>query len=379
MQRRRATFVSSVWLASIAASACFPEDSEMEPPLTARAEGPLVPVAAGAPVAPAQQALVRPADADAIRVTVTHGGAVPLAGYVVPISLDTRALVAARRVKSDCSDLSAYDADLSTPLPYWVSVRECNGPTTLVFTKVNAIPAGGEAHFYLVFGGGRPRVPPDPARVFAFFDDFDGTSLDEAKWTHFGNGTYEVANGLLTTQHANLLSAKQSAVIAGRRAIGIRTDAASGLHDDFELGVGTVTSVPRPSWLWVRERTGQFTSFISWEGTGMAVAGGARYCAGKTASPMPVFDGEWRDVEFRYDVHDGYVTHTVERLDGFTFTERLATSAACMPPESGPVLLGLDHATGMGLDPIAHVDWVYVRDAVDPEPEVAIELVAWAR
>jgi hypothetical protein len=204
---------------------------------------------------------------------VTNGGAVPLAGYVVPISLDTRALVAARKVRSDCADLSAYDTDLSTPLPYWVSVGECNGPTTLVFTKVSAIPAGGETHFYLVFGNGRPHVPPDPVRVFAFFDDFDGTSLDETKWTHFGDGTYEVANGLLTTQHT--------------------------------------------------------------KGTGMAVAGGARYCAGKAASPMPVFDGEWRDVEFRYDIHDGYVTHTVERLDGFTSTQRLATSPTCMPPERG--------------------------------------------
>ncbi len=182
-------------LAALVTFGCLPEEEGAE-----------------APIEPSAQ--VASATADAVRITATNEGPESLHNYTVPIAFDTRRLVVERRLRADCADLSAYDADRRTPLPYWVSVRECNGPTTRVFVKVPAIAAGGTAQFYLVYG----------------------TSVDEAKWTHFGDGVYRVANGLLMTQQANLFVAKENTVMPGRRAVGLRTNAASGLHDDFELG-----------------------------------------------------------------------------------------------------------------------------------------------
>ncbi|HEY2517376.1 MAG TPA: DUF2341 domain-containing protein [Polyangiaceae bacterium] len=315
-------------------------------------------------------------DCNTIVVDVANAGSRDLTGYTVPIALDTRPYVAASALKSDCSDLSAYDADHTTPLPYWVSTNECNAALTKVFVKVPSIPAGGAARIYLRFGA-PPALTPDPDSLFPFFDGFDGTQIDTTKWTHYGDGTATVASGLLTTQHANLLNGTSNVVLSKTRTIGLRINAQSAFGDDYEIGAGTVTGVSSPSWLWVQARTGQWVSFVSYSAANMLISSGSTFCSNDNVLTTQLFDGTWRDVEFNYDLESTTVSVNYQDLAGKSATHSDGTDAGCVPAASEPVILGLDHGTGSGNDPVAQVDWVYVRDVASPEPTVVVTPPAW--
>ena len=316
-------------------------------------------------------------DCNTIVVDVSNAGSADLTGYTVPIALDTRPYVAASALKSDCSDLSAYGADHTTPLPYWTSTNECNAALTKVFVKVPLIPAGSAARIYLRFGA-TPALAPDPNSLFPFYDGFDGTQIDTTKWTHFGDGTATVASGLLTTQHANLLNGTSNVVLSKTRTIGLRINAQSANGDDYEIGAGTITAVSSPSWLWVQSRTGQWVSFVSYTAANELISAGSTFCSNDNVLSTQLFDGTWRDVEFRYDLETTTVSVNYQDLAGKSATHSDGTDAGCVPAASEPIILGLDHGTGTGADPVAQVDWVYVRDVASPEPTVVVTPPSWA-
>jgi hypothetical protein len=313
-------------------------------------------------------------DCDVITVTVANPGAA-LTAYTVPIVLDTRPYVSAGKMKADCSDLAAYGPDQATPLPYWISTAECNGPTTRLFVQV-PIPAAGSTTVYLTYGK-TPPLAQNGASLFLFFDDFTGSALDTSKWIHQGDGTYTEASGLLTTQHANLLQSVPSVVAAGTTALGVRENANSALGDDFEVGAGTITAVTSQSWLWVNSRTGTWASFVSYSSTNMTVSAGSTVCANVGPIGAVTFDGNWHDTEWRYDLSGGATNASSTREDGLALSHSVDADGGCVTASAEPVLLGLDHGTGTGSDPVTNVDWVYVRTVASPEPAVTVVPPSW--
>jgi hypothetical protein len=314
---------------------------------------------------------------DEILVDVTNGGSSAVTSYTVQFVVDTRPFVSAGKVQSDFSDFAPYGADHQTLLPFWVASGECNAAATRIFVQIASLAAGATTRVYLTYGAS-PKVAQSPTTLFSFFDDFAGTTLDTAKWIHYGDGTYTVANGLLTTQHANLLQSASNVVSSGTTAIGVREDGNSALGDDFEIGAGTIATVSSPSWLWVQARTGHWASLVSYSALNMLVSGGSTFCTNDNVGPTALFDGKTNDVEMSYDLGTGVVSARWTTSEtGAVGTHSSFSDAGCLPASNGGILLGLDHGTGTGSDPITHVDWVYTRNVVSPEPTLKVTTPAW--
>jgi hypothetical protein len=169
-------------------------------------------------------------------------------------------------------------------------------------------------------------------------------------------------------------------------ACGALNDAPPDAGDD-EIAAGTVTSVSSSDpqdWLWIHERTGQFASLVSWSALDALISGGATFCVDDPVSTLPLFDGVWHDLELTYGLPSQGVTFTWTR--DLEPTQSFIAPAACPPAAKLPVILGLDHASeptrgsAGGVDPIAHVDWVYVRALASPGPDPAVTVTPpiWA-
>ena len=81
---------------------------------------------------------------------------------------------------------------VSAEYPYWI--EDIGDGQYNIWTKIN-ISAGESKTIYVQKQDG---YSPDGNTVFEFFDDFEGTSLDNSKWT-IGSGTWSVVNGNLKT------------------------------------------------------------------------------------------------------------------------------------------------------------------------------------
>ena len=99
-----------------------------------------------------------------IPVTITSGA--PYANQQVKILLDTRSLISAGKMRSDCGDIRVIDSDDATPLPYWVEPGTCNMPPyTIIWVKVPSIPAGSKT-IYIYYGNPSATSQSDVNSVF---------------------------------------------------------------------------------------------------------------------------------------------------------------------------------------------------------------------
>ena len=86
------------------------------------------------------------------RITVTITSGATYTNQQVKILLDTRSLISAGKMRSDCGDIRVIDSDDATQLPYWVEPNTCNTPPyTIIWVKVPSIPAGSKT-IYIYYG-----------------------------------------------------------------------------------------------------------------------------------------------------------------------------------------------------------------------------------
>jgi len=114
-------------------------------------------------------------------VTITNNVAQNLTDYQINFTLDTVALIAQGKMRSDCSDLRVTLDDGQTLLPYWIETA-CNTNDTRIWTKVPAIPARGSVIIYVWYGNLSATDQSSRDSVFILWDDFEAGSINNTKW-----------------------------------------------------------------------------------------------------------------------------------------------------------------------------------------------------
>ncbi len=116
-------------------------------------------------------------------------------------------------MNNDFSDLRFTDEDKITELPYWIE-EKTDGDKATVWIKVPNIAANSTKTIYMYYANEAAASAGDGSKVFDFFDDFSGASLNTGKWNqHNGNAT-SISGGLLTTSANNLDPGKLTAISA---------------------------------------------------------------------------------------------------------------------------------------------------------------------
>ncbi|MFA6049363.1 MAG: DUF2341 domain-containing protein [Candidatus Micrarchaeia archaeon] len=127
------------------------------------------------------------------------------AGYSVPITFDHAALAGGAPSKSladgaDVRVVREYPPGNFVELDR-VNENAFNTPSTEIWLKLRAAisPAASDANYWLYYGNPTAANPPqNGSNVYAFYDNFSGSSLDP-KWTIYpGSAAMSVAGGLLS-------------------------------------------------------------------------------------------------------------------------------------------------------------------------------------
>lgn len=109
-----------------------------------------------------------PADAITDNVTGTWKVKVPVnvaeqnnvsgTNFQIPVIFDSQSLIAAGKMKSNCSDLRFGNCDLSTRYNYWIE-SGINTATTKVWVMIPSLPALGTAAFFMHYDNDAGTVP----------------------------------------------------------------------------------------------------------------------------------------------------------------------------------------------------------------------------
>jgi lysophospholipase L1-like esterase len=149
------------------------------------------------------------------------------------------------KAKSDGSDLNIFDQS-GNDLKHWVESWDNKGKKAEVWVKVPEIPANGEVHLMMLSGNPGAPAENNGSNIFAFFDDFNGSSIDLNKWTAFteGNASIIQDSGMLRI-HADSRSTS-SADLISKEAFGsnvtlrFKANVSSGQNNDQKfLGLGS--------------------------------------------------------------------------------------------------------------------------------------------
>jgi hypothetical protein len=127
-----------------------------------------------------------------------------LTNFQVAVTLNTSALVSAGKMRSDGNDIRFTDGSC-TLLSYWIE-SGMNTATTKIWVKVPSIGANSTAAIKLFYGNVNATSASDGNATFELFDDFDGSSVDAAKWSQLGDGTTSVSGGAISLSSAGATS-----------------------------------------------------------------------------------------------------------------------------------------------------------------------------
>lgn len=112
---------------------------------------------------------------------ITLNALTPMANYQVKIELNSTNFDYTH-LNSNGSDIRFYDQS-HNPLNYWVETWNYGGDS-LIWVK---IPSMGTSSFRMCYGNSSATSESNGDGVFLLYDDFEGTSLDPAKWTSEGD------------------------------------------------------------------------------------------------------------------------------------------------------------------------------------------------
>ncbi len=129
------------------------------------------------------------------KVTISNAGTAQTE-FQVSFTLDTATSIAASKMQGDCDDIR-ITAENGQLIPYWIEEGSapCDNASTKIWVKIPSIPVS-DTNIYVYYGNPSVTAGADGSKVFPFFDNFNGGSLDTAKWG--ATGAYSIASGELT-------------------------------------------------------------------------------------------------------------------------------------------------------------------------------------
>ncbi len=277
-----------------------------------------------------------------MHIEITEGSGSALTGYQVPITLDTKTF---DYNKADASgaDIRFTESDVVTPVDYWIETWNASGTST-IWVEVD-LGANATETFYMYYGNANASSESSGETTFEFFDHFSGSAVNASKWDV--NGSPTVAGSLLTygfNSEERVTSKGDYLYGAVRARANVTTwnDASPcGFHyrEDY---VGNVTGNVA---MWYTYSSSPYMK--SWTADGNSI-----YAQNFTGQPtgFHTYEVTWESGEAQF-----YIDDTLEK-----------THAVAVPGASIPVMLG----TGSTYQGVIQVDWVLVRQYVDPEPVV---------
>jgi hypothetical protein len=132
-------------------------------------------------------------------ISIGYTGASALTDFQVSVDIGTSALIAAGKMKSDCSDIRFTDQN-GNLLNYWIEENNpgCNQTTdTKIWIKVPSVKTSG-TNIYIYYGNTSATSFQDGKKVFLEFDDFNTNTI--GNWTIESNPvtTYSISGGTMS-------------------------------------------------------------------------------------------------------------------------------------------------------------------------------------
>lgn len=288
------------------------------------------------------------------RVDITNSGSAQT-DFQVSFTLNTDSLFDNGKLRSDCNDIRVTDVN-GKLLPYWIEqmATACgNGQTAqTIWVKVPSISTTGDT-LYVYYGNPQAGSYSDGKKVFTFFDDFSGSSIDTSKWTITNSTGWSVGSGVLTgtsttgrlTSIQTFTTSSQPFLMASRHDV--NTMATNG-HEI--LGTYLSSSNAFGGFLPHSDTSGFTRTDSTWN----------------NFNPSPVTFSS-------YSIYKVYGADTSNMFVKMEQGANTYTSGAFVNTVSAePIVLGErydDALTGQSYD--ATWDWIYVRKYAATEPSVA--------
>lgn len=111
--------------------------------------------------------------------------------------------------KTDGVDIRFTDEN-SKELTYWIEEWDYSSKKAIIWVKVPRIPANSKTKLLMYYNNPSAAEVSNGEATFNFFDDFDGTGIDESKW-QINNGRPSVSDSLLSLHGNCVLSEKVEA------------------------------------------------------------------------------------------------------------------------------------------------------------------------
>lgn len=189
-------------------------------------------------------------------VTVNNtANAFALSNHEVKIVLNTQTLITNGKLNPSGFDLRVTNA-AGVLLNHYVVNQTLNTTNTEIWVKLDNVAALSSTTLYLFYGN-PTASDASTGNTFTFFDDFNGSSLDNTKWNTCGSGGAVVNNGSLTlssdgtaagnrvvesTSSFNFpvwVEARVNSVSSGHSFLGVHTTAKDGYSLTFETVAGS--------------------------------------------------------------------------------------------------------------------------------------------
>ena len=115
------------------------------------------------------------------KIKITNSGDL-LQNYQLRLTLDSSNFDFTK-ANSDGSDIRFTTPQHDIRLPYWIETWDGTNQKATVWVKVLNIPSG-DSYIYMYYGNSSATSEANGDDVFLFFDDFNGTTINELKWFH---------------------------------------------------------------------------------------------------------------------------------------------------------------------------------------------------
>jgi len=128
-------------------------------------------------------------------ITINNTGPA-LTDYQVKLIINTSTPIGQGKMKSDGGDIRfvVNPSGTCTAIDNWWVESGMNSGATIIWIKIPSVP-NGSSTIYMYYGNPAAASLSNANNVFPLFDDFNGATLDPAKWNKYGSGTVTVTGG----------------------------------------------------------------------------------------------------------------------------------------------------------------------------------------